>query len=164
MLGSLLHVDLTRYLYFYVFLIEFLVIIFRFNLEKLSATGTLQNEDRCLYARNQKDSKKGRQLILNSCYSKDITQWSLWSTGQLSTQRELCLGVGLGRRLSLEPCARTETLRQAQQWVRTGTHLMHAATHLCLDNPIKDQLELNPCRSQAVSQSFQFALEMERQT
>ncbi|XP_032312284.1 putative polypeptide N-acetylgalactosaminyltransferase 13 isoform X2 [Drosophila ananassae] len=136
----------------------------RFNLEKLSATGTLQNEDRCLYARNQKDSKKGRQLILNSCYSKDITQWSLWSTGQLSTQRELCLGVGLGRRLSLEPCARTETLRQAQQWVRTGTHLMHTATHLCLDNPIKDQLELNPCRSQAVSQSFQFALEMERQT
>ncbi|KAH8332808.1 hypothetical protein KR074_011080 [Drosophila pseudoananassae] len=137
----------------------------RFNLEELAATGTLQNEDRCLHARYQKDSDTGRQLILTSCYSKDITQWSLFRvTGQLSTQRELCLGVGFGRILSLGPCGQNETLRQSQQWVRTGTRLMHAATHLCLDNPIKDQLELNSCRSHAVSQSFQFALEMERQT
>ncbi|XP_037725570.1 putative polypeptide N-acetylgalactosaminyltransferase 13 isoform X3 [Drosophila subpulchrella] len=130
------------------------------HFDELSATGTLRNEDRCLHAR-QMDS----QLILASCYLSDITQWSmLRSSGQLSTQRELCLGVGLRMRIALQPCGRNETMRKSQRWLRLGTHLLHVETHLCLDNPFKDRLEMSTCRSHAVSQSFQFALEMEGQT
>ncbi|XP_037725555.1 putative polypeptide N-acetylgalactosaminyltransferase 13 isoform X1 [Drosophila subpulchrella] len=132
----------------------------KLHFDELSATGTLRNEDRCLHAR-QMDS----QLILASCYLSDITQWSmLRSSGQLSTQRELCLGVGLRMRIALQPCGRNETMRKSQRWLRLGTHLLHVETHLCLDNPFKDRLEMSTCRSHAVSQSFQFALEMEGQT
>ncbi|XP_016982143.1 putative polypeptide N-acetylgalactosaminyltransferase 13 isoform X2 [Drosophila rhopaloa] len=132
----------------------------RMHFDELAATGTLRNEDRCLHA-THKDS----DLILVSCHLSDITQWRmLRSSGQLSTQRELCLGVAIGRRIALAPCGRNGTARMAQQWLRRGTHLLHAETHLCLDNPLKDRLELSPCRSQAVSQSFQFALEMESRT
>jgi len=88
----------------------------------------------------------------------------LRSSGQLSTQRELCLGVGFRMRITLQPCGRNETTRKSQRWLRLGTHLLHAETHLCLDNPLKDRLEMSTCRSHAVSQSFQFALEMEWQT
>lgn len=132
----------------------------RMHFDELSATGTLRNEDRCVHAR-QKDS----QPILASCYLSDITQWSmLRQSGQLSTHRELCLAVGFGMRIALEPCGRNETVRRSQRWVRLGTHLLHAESHLCLDNPLKDRLEMSTCRSHAVSQSFQFALEMEGQT
>ncbi|KAH8363434.1 hypothetical protein KR084_010174 [Drosophila pseudotakahashii] len=129
----------------------------RMHFDELAATGTLRNEDRCLHAR-QSDS----QLILASCYLSDITQWRMLRTsGQLSTQRELCLGVGLRMGITLQPCGRNETTRKSQQWRRLGTHLLHAETHLCLDNPLKDRLEMSTCRSHAVSQSFQFALEMD---
>ncbi|EDV53308.1 putative polypeptide N-acetylgalactosaminyltransferase 13 [Drosophila erecta] len=132
----------------------------RMHFDELSATGTLRNEGRCVHART-KDS----QLILASCYLSDITQWSmLRQSGQLSTHRELCLAVGFGMRIALEPCGRNETAKRSQRWVRLGTRLLHAETHLCLDNPLKDRLEMSTCRSQAVSQSFQFALEMEGHT
>ncbi|XP_016950471.3 putative polypeptide N-acetylgalactosaminyltransferase 13 [Drosophila biarmipes] len=138
----------------------------RLHFDELSATGTLRNEDRCLHARHKdSDSDTDSQLILASCYLSDVTQWSmLRSTGQLSTQRELCLGVGLRMQLTLQPCDRNGTTAKGQQWRRLGTHLLHAETHLCLDNPLKDRLEMSTCRSHAVSQSFQFALEMEGQT
>ncbi|KAH8382423.1 hypothetical protein KR009_003442, partial [Drosophila setifemur] len=132
----------------------------RLHFDELSAMGTLRNEDRCLHAR-QRNSKQQQQLFMASCAIDDITQWSLLRvTGQLITQRELCLGVGLQNRLILGPCARIETLRKSQKWVRKGTQLLHEATHLCLDNPLKNRLELSSCRSGAVSQTFQFALEM----
>ncbi|KAH8294953.1 hypothetical protein KR018_004724, partial [Drosophila ironensis] len=137
----------------------------RFHFDEFSASGILRNEDRCLHARKQRDSRHRRQLILASCHMEDITQWRLIRvTGQLSTQREQCLGAGVQLRLSLEPCGGNETQRTAQKWARRGTHLVHAATHLCLDNPLKDRLELSSCRSHALSQSFQFALEMEGHT
>nr|XP_044251613.1 putative polypeptide N-acetylgalactosaminyltransferase 13 [Drosophila takahashii] len=129
----------------------------RIHFDELSATGTLRNEDRCLHAR-QSDS----QLILASCYLSDITQWRMLRTsGQLSTQRELCLGVGHRMGITLQPCGRNETTRNSQRWLRLGTHFLHAETHLCLDNPLKERLEMSTCRSHAVSQSFQFALEMD---
>ncbi|XP_039492059.1 putative polypeptide N-acetylgalactosaminyltransferase 13 [Drosophila santomea] len=132
----------------------------RMHFDELSATGTLRNEDRCVHTRH-KDS----QLILASCYLSDITQWSLLrQSGQLSTHREFCLTVGLGMRIALEPCGRNETARRSQRWMRLGTRLMHEETHLCLDNPLKERLEMSSCRSHAISQSFQFALEMEGRT
>ncbi|XP_017131804.1 putative polypeptide N-acetylgalactosaminyltransferase 13 isoform X1 [Drosophila elegans] len=132
----------------------------RMQFEELAATGSLRNGDRCLHAR-QKDA----QLILASCHLGDVTQWSmLRSSGQLSTQRELCLGVASTKRITLEPCGRNETTRTTQRWLRLSTHLLHAGTLLCLDNPLTDRLELSVCRPHAPSQSFQFALEMETHT
>ncbi|KAH8347284.1 hypothetical protein KR059_008275, partial [Drosophila kikkawai] len=133
-------------------------------LYEFAATGTLRNEDRCLHHAGVKNSRQ--QLILVSCYHDDITQWSLFrSTGQLSTQREFCLSVEVPLEVTLKPCLRTnDTASMSQRWHRMGTSLVHNQTHLCLDNPLKGRLELTACRWHAVSQSFQFALEMERQT
>ncbi|KAH8247798.1 hypothetical protein KR038_010070, partial [Drosophila bunnanda] len=133
-------------------------------LYEFAATGTLRNEDRCLHHAGVKDSRQ--QLILGNCYRDDITQWSLFrSTGQLSTQRELCLGVELHHEVTLKPCLRmNNTASMSQRWHRMDTHLVHNETHLCLENPVMDRLELAACRRHAVSQSFQFSLEMERQT
>ncbi|XP_017083080.1 putative polypeptide N-acetylgalactosaminyltransferase 13 [Drosophila eugracilis] len=132
----------------------------RMHFDELSATGTLRNEDRCLHA-TQNDT----HLILANCYRGDITQWSmLGNSGQLANQREYCLGVGFRSQIILEPCGRNESTRKSQRWMRLGTQLLHAETHMCLDNPLKDRLEMSTCRSNAASQSFQFALEMERQT
>ncbi|XP_020808889.1 putative polypeptide N-acetylgalactosaminyltransferase 13 isoform X1 [Drosophila serrata] len=133
-------------------------------LYEFAATGTLRNEDRCLHHPGVKDSRQ--QLILVNCYRDDITQWSLFrSTGQLSTQREFCLGVDLHQEVTLKPCLRmNNTASMSQQWHRMDTHLVHNETHLCLENPVQDRLVLAPCRWHAVSQSFQFSLEMERQT
>ncbi|KAH8280926.1 hypothetical protein KR054_005120, partial [Drosophila jambulina] len=133
-------------------------------LYEFAATGKLRNEDRCLHHAGARDSRQ--QLILVNCYRDDITQWSLFrSTGQLSTQRELCLGVDLHHEVTLKPCLRTnDTASMSQRWHRKDTHLVHNETHLCLENPVKDRLELAACRWHAVSQSFQFSLEMARQT
>lgn len=126
-----------------------------------SALGPLRNGDRCLQV-----ATSTHRLLLASCYEFELTQWYLHrDSGQLSTARKLCLGVELqpsGKpQLILESCARDSAM--LQRWLRWDTQLVHAGTHLCLDNPLQDLLDLSSCRTQAVSQSFQFALEMEAQ-
>lgn len=126
-----------------------------------SALGPLRNGDRCLQV-----ATSTHRLLLASCYEFELTQWYLHrDSGQLSTASKLCLGVELqpsGKpQLILESCARDSAMQQ--RWLRWDTQLVHAGTHLCLDNPLQDLLDLSSCRPQAVSQSFQFALEMEAQ-
>ncbi|XP_002137039.2 putative polypeptide N-acetylgalactosaminyltransferase 13 [Drosophila pseudoobscura] len=137
------------------------------HFNELSAMGTLKNGYRCLHARRT-DNVSQLEVILDSCYLNDITQWRLLrKSGQLSTATERCLGVERGSmppRLTMTPCSRHQNKMKAQRWLRRGTHLVHTGTYLCLDNPLKNQLVLSPCRSLAASQSFQFALEMEKQT
>ncbi|KAH8312116.1 hypothetical protein KR044_009456, partial [Drosophila immigrans] len=127
---------------------------------KYSALGTLRNEDRCLHVAES-------QLQLVSCYRVEISQWHLQrDTGQLGTGSDRCLDVVLGQlQLTMQPCfAGQLSVNHTQRWRRRDTQLLHAATHLCLDNPLKNQLALSSCRAQAASQSFQFALEMEAQS
>ncbi|XP_023166003.2 putative polypeptide N-acetylgalactosaminyltransferase 13 isoform X1 [Drosophila hydei] len=128
----------------------------------LSALGTLRNAGRCLHVAG---TVPQLQLLLTSCHSLQVTQWHLHhESGQLSTEQRLCLAVDAAAKqpqLSLEPCRAGQT---GQHWLRRNTQLQHARTHLCLDNPLKDQLLLSRCRPHAVSQSFQFALEMEAQS
>jgi len=138
---------------------------------KYSALGTLRNEDRCLHVPNTL-SKVKLKLLLVSCYHVEITQWHLnRETGQLSTGTKHCLGVSISSlerpQITLEPCLSGKVKQRTnhtQRWLRRDTQLLHAGTHLCLDNPLKDQVEISSCRPQATSQSFQFALEMEAQT
>ncbi|KAM8706411.1 hypothetical protein ACLKA7_010654 [Drosophila subpalustris] len=132
---------------------------------KYSALGTLRNEDRCLHVENTLPKVKWK-LLLVSCYQVEITQWHLHrESGQLSTGSNLCLGVSINNQnrpeLALESCLGGQL--QQQRWLRRDTQLLHAETHLCLDNPVQNQLELSSCRPQATSQSFQFILEMETQ-
>lgn len=129
-----------------------------------SALGTLRNGDRCLQVATNGSST--HLLFLASCYEIELTQWHLHrDSGQLSTASKLCLGVVLqpsGKpQLMLQTCLRDAA--KVQRWHRWYTQLVHAATRLCLDNPLQDRLDLSSCRAQAVSQSFQFALEMEAQ-
>ncbi|KAH8420919.1 hypothetical protein KR222_009465, partial [Zaprionus bogoriensis] len=130
-----------------------------------SALGILRNGDRCLQVRT---SSTEPRLLLASCYQLDVAHWHLHrETGQLSTANGLCMAVELQTsgptpaRLSLEPCLSGEAT--LQRWRRRDTQLVHAHTHLCLDSPLQDQLDLSRCRPLAASQSFQFALEMETQ-
>ncbi|XP_060649322.1 putative polypeptide N-acetylgalactosaminyltransferase 13 [Drosophila nasuta] len=125
---------------------------------KFSALGTLRNEDRCLHVEES-------QLLLVNCYRMEITQWRLHrNTGQLSTGHKRCLGVLNESQLSMQPCLVGALINHTQRWQRRDTQLLHSGTHLCLDNPLKNQLALSSCRALAASQSFQFALEMEAQT
>ncbi|BFF92386.1 putative polypeptide N-acetylgalactosaminyltransferase 13 [Drosophila madeirensis] len=136
------------------------------HFNELSAMGTLKNGYRCLHTRRT-DSLSKWEVILDSCYLSDITEWRLLrESGQLSTATERCLGVENNSRpplLTINPCSKHSTKMKAQRWLRRGTQLVHNETHLCLDNPLKNQLVLSPCRSLSASQSFQFALEMEKQ-
>lgn len=130
-----------------------------------SALGPLRNGDRCLQVATS-NATSTHHVLLASCYEFELTQWHLHrDSGQLSTASKLCLGVELqpsGKtQLVLESCARDSAM--LQRWLRWDTQLVHAGTHLCLDNPLQDLLDLSSCRPQAVSQSFQFALEMEAQ-
>ncbi|XP_032292215.1 putative polypeptide N-acetylgalactosaminyltransferase 13 isoform X3 [Drosophila virilis] len=133
----------------------------RLQHSNLSALGTLRNAGRCLYVA---ETKARLHLQFTSCHHLGVTQWHLHhDTGQLSTTQQLCLGVEFTVE---QPQLRLETCRNCQagqHWLRTDTHLQHAQTHLCLDNPLEDQLVLSACRPHAVSQSFQFALEMQVQ-
>lgn len=144
--------------------INFYLLLFcgRLQHANLSALGTLRNAGRCLHVAG---TVPQLQLLLTSCHSLQVTQWHLHhESGQLSTEQRLCLAVDAAAKkpqLSLEPCRAGQT---GQHWLRRNTQLQHARTHLCLDNPLKDQLLLSRCRPHAVSQSFQFALEMEAQS
>ncbi|XP_017865428.1 PREDICTED: putative polypeptide N-acetylgalactosaminyltransferase 13 [Drosophila arizonae] len=135
----------------------------RLHHANLSALGSLRNADRCLHVAG---TEPQLQLQLASCHGLQVTQWHLHQeSGQLSTSEQgLCLAVDAAAKqpqLSLEPCRAGQG---RQHWLRRNTQLQHAGTHLCLDNPLKDQLLLSHCRPHAVSQSFQFALEMEAQS
>lgn len=130
-----------------------------------SALGTLRNGDRCLQVATNSSSSPPL-LILASCFEIELTQWQLHrDSGQLSTASKLCLGVvpeASGKpQLMLQSCL--SEAAEMQRWHRWDTQLVHAGTHLCLDNPLQDRLDLSSCRAQAASQSFQFALEMEAQ-
>ncbi|EDV90487.1 GH14160 [Drosophila grimshawi] len=126
-----------------------------------SALGTLRNKGRCLHVES---TFPKLELLLTSCFRLKVSQWHLHpETGQLSTESKRCLGVRNMKsperpQLMLEPCVTGQV--PSQRWQRRDTQLLHAETHLCLDNPLKNQLELSSCRPHAASQSFQFALEV----
>ncbi|XP_002070519.4 putative polypeptide N-acetylgalactosaminyltransferase 13 [Drosophila willistoni] len=126
-----------------------------------SALGTLRNGDRCV-------QDIDFYPVLVSCYMQNISHWALdRHTGKLSSTEGYCLGGVLDETerktiVQIDPCLDDKS----QYWRRQSTQLVHEQTQLCLDNTIQNQLELSICRQRPIpaSQSFQFALEMERQT
>lgn len=82
-------------------------------------------------------------------------------TGKLISNNGFCLAVNSGLHLLLLRCNHQTDESVHWRWERSGGHLVHEFTKLCLDNSFSDFVRLTECRRGAPSQLFSFSVEVE---
>uniref|UniRef100_A0A182PLE6 Polypeptide N-acetylgalactosaminyltransferase n=1 Tax=Anopheles epiroticus TaxID=199890 RepID=A0A182PLE6_9DIPT len=143
------------------------------------AFGQLRHGDRCLAVKPKKPLARTRKrsnendVTLLECASGDTNgsegqmQWALHkTTGQLSTERSICLTVRNGFVLT-ERCHPKDGVSPArynngQRWKRKGGTLIHQASGMCLESLVKDDVGASECRRGAPSQLWSFSVEVQQ--
>lgn len=111
-------------------------------------------------------------LRLRNCYDRvnNVEWFHQKTTGKLISNEGFCPTANNRSRLLLERCNQPASNHPQRlnvtadiycKWRRSGGHLIHEFTKLCLDNPFADVIKLTECRRGAPSQIFSFSVEIE---
>ncbi|KAL5284300.1 hypothetical protein ACFFRR_006531 [Megaselia abdita] len=127
-------------------------------------------------------------LRLRNCYDhvNNVEWFHQKTTGRLISSEGFCPAANNRSQLLLERCNQLASNHPQQsnasgvntgsslnsnlntnpnsvycEWRRSGGHLIHEFTKLCLDNPVSDVITLTECRRGAPSQLFSFSVEIE---
>ncbi|XP_053680702.1 polypeptide N-acetylgalactosaminyltransferase 16-like [Anopheles nili] len=147
------------------------------------AFGQLRHGERCLTVKpNIRPMAAGRllsghkrpnenEVTLLQCGGHDpdrpeeLFQWALHKiTGQLSTERALCLTVRHGFVLT-ERCYQqngVQSTDEGQRWHRQGGTLVHEISGMCLESLVRDDVGASECRRGAPSQLWSFSVEVQQ--
>uniref|UniRef100_A0A182NCS3 Polypeptide N-acetylgalactosaminyltransferase n=1 Tax=Anopheles dirus TaxID=7168 RepID=A0A182NCS3_9DIPT len=150
------------------------------------AFGQLRHGERCLAMKPKRNLAPARarkrsnenDVTLVECGLRDGAdggesqlQWALHkSTGQLSTERTICLTVRNGYVLA-ERCrhrgndaATGSEDKDEQRWQRQGGTLVHRASGMCLESLVREDVGASACRRGAPSQLWSFSVEVQQLT
>lgn len=111
-------------------------------------------------------------LRLRNCYDNEnnVEWFHQKNTGKLISSVGFCLAANNPSKIILERCNHHDATNSSfsspsrpsiYEWERSGGHLRHQFTKLCLDNPFSDVITLTECRGGAPSQLFSFSIEIE---
>nr|XP_020023196.1 polypeptide N-acetylgalactosaminyltransferase 14 isoform X3 [Castor canadensis]XP_020023197.1 polypeptide N-acetylgalactosaminyltransferase 14 isoform X3 [Castor canadensis] len=134
----------------------------RIPLDSSIQKGNIRQRQQCLESQKQ-NNQEIPNLKLSPCVRSEETKSQVWAftyTQQIM-QEDLCLSVVTlfpGVPVVLSLCKNGD---DRQQWTRTGTHIEHIASHLCLDTDMfgdstedGKEIVLNPCESSLMSQHW----------
>ncbi|XP_038607631.1 polypeptide N-acetylgalactosaminyltransferase 14 isoform X1 [Tachyglossus aculeatus] len=136
--------------------------------ETLAQTGIIRQRQKCLESQRV-EGQEFPALILSPCITSkgeaSGTQEWTYTYAQQIRQQQLCLSVHTlfpGSQVLFSPCKEEDG---KQRWAKSGPHLEHLASRLCLDTEMvgdgsEDSREMvvNPCEISIMSQRWDMVL------